>query len=64
MTVKGKQFSFYADQDTERYLTSIEPGLKTKIINRALRAYMGTETAHNINIERIDSERDNSYRGV
>lgn len=43
MTTSKRQLSFYADTDTDVFLSFIDPGLKTKVINRALREFMERE---------------------
>lgn len=43
MVTKRRQLSFYTDTDTALYLSLIESGIKTKVINRALRDFMQKE---------------------
>ncbi len=43
MVTKRRQISFYTDTDTDLYLSLIESGIKTKVINRALRDFMQRE---------------------
>ncbi len=43
MATKRRQLSFYTDADTDLYLSLIESGIKTKVINRALRDFMHRE---------------------
>jgi hypothetical protein len=43
MVTKRRQLSFYTDTDTDLYLSLIESGIKTKVINRALRDFMQRE---------------------
>lgn len=43
MVTKRRQLSFYTDRDTDLYLSLIESGIKTKVINRALRDFMQKE---------------------
>jgi hypothetical protein len=38
-----RQVSFYSDADTDAYLSLIDSGMKTKVINRALRDFMQRE---------------------
>jgi hypothetical protein len=38
-----RQLSFYSDADTDAYLSLIDSGMKTKVINRALREFMQRE---------------------
>jgi hypothetical protein len=39
MATKRKQIGFYADEDVEQFLDRLDPGVKTKTINDALRAW-------------------------
>lgn len=43
MVTTKRQLSFYADTDTNLYLSLIDSGIKTKVINRALREFMQRE---------------------
>jgi hypothetical protein len=43
MVTSRRQLSFYCDADTGLYLSLIESGIKTKVINRALRDFMQRE---------------------
>lgn len=43
MTTKKRQLSFYTDADTDLYLSYVESGIKTKVINRAIRDFMQRE---------------------
>lgn len=45
MTTHKRQLSFYADTDTDLFLSFIDSGLKTKVINRALRDFMEREAS-------------------
>jgi hypothetical protein len=43
MVTTKRQLSFYTDADTNLYLSLIDSGIKTKVINRALREFMQHE---------------------
>jgi len=43
MATTKRQLSFYTDADTNLYLSLIDSGIKTRVINRALREFMQRE---------------------
>lgn len=53
MTTTKRQLSFYTDADTNLYLSLIDSGIKTKVINRALREFMQREAV----IDLADAKR-------
>lgn len=57
MVTKKRQVSFYADTDTDLYLSYVDSGIKTKVINRALREFMQIEAV----IDLADGARPKSF---
>ena len=45
MSKHKKQISFYADLEVSKHLDNLEPGSKTKIINKALTDYFNNGSA-------------------
>jgi len=53
-----RQIGFYADRDVEQFLDSLDPGVKTRTINAALRAWMESRSiieAPNAYDDKLDS---------
>lgn len=57
MTTTKRQLSFYTDADTNLYLSLIDSGMKTKVINRALREFMQREAV----IDMADGKRPANF---
>ena len=53
VVTKKRQMSFYVDTDTDLYLSLIDAGIKTKVINRALREFMQREAL----LDLVDGKR-------
>jgi len=57
MTTTKRQLSFYTDADTNLYLSLLDSGIKTKVINRALREFMQREAV----IDLADGKRPANF---